>query len=493
MLTDLQKLVEEYPPKRSTSNVRIKYPDAYSRLVEVTSFLPDNVTTSRRLWHVRNDNYSIPTCDNKNCDNPVNWFNKYCDYAEFCSIKCFNSNKTHVAEVNNHKHNVSMYGENYKDLSRLDKSKITNLRKYGVDNPFKDVEKIKKSNRGKFGTNFHFQQHLSDDSLDKLNDLEWLQKMNHKENRTCTEIADLLGVNNTTVNKAMYRLGLTPSHNYSGSYLQQKIANTLAEYVEIKENDRELINPFELDIVIPEKKLAIEYCGLYWHNELHKDMHYHRCKLDFCNELGYRLVTIFEDEFLNRENIVLGTLKYLIGVNHTSRIHTRKCTIVEIDSQTKKNFFNDTHIQGDGPSSINIALFYEGKLVACAGFKKDGKNVILNRFSTSVRLPGALSKIISYLEKHYDFSAIITFADLRWSSGTLYERTGFKKDKMLSPDYSYVYKNERFHKFNFRHEKLKKILPNYNPEYSEHENCLNHKIYRIYDCGKARYIYHLKK
>src|SRR5690606_34167284 len=35
-----------------------------------------------------------------------------------------------------------------------------------------------------------------------------------------------------------------------------------------KNSDRSLINPFEIDIVSHVRKLAIEYCGVYWHSEM---------------------------------------------------------------------------------------------------------------------------------------------------------------------------------------------------------------------------------
>ena len=45
---------------------------------------------------------------------------------------------------------------------------------------------------------------------------------------------------------------------------------------EIVENCRNIIKPYELDIYIPKKKIAIEYNGIYWHSTaLNKDMFYH--------------------------------------------------------------------------------------------------------------------------------------------------------------------------------------------------------------------------
>ena len=63
------------------------------------------------------------------------------------------------------------------------------------------------------------------------------------------------------------------------------------------ENDRELIAPYELDIVIPEIKLSIEFNGVYWHSCFYKDKNYHLIKTELCEKFGYRLIHIFEDEW----------------------------------------------------------------------------------------------------------------------------------------------------------------------------------------------------
>lgn len=81
------------------------------------------------------------------------------------------------------------------------------------------------------------------------------------------------------------------------------------------ENDRTLIYPKELDIVIPDKKIAIEYCGLYWHSEkMGKDKNYHLNKLKACQDIGYKLITIFEDEWLYRNDIVRNILMSTLDI-----------------------------------------------------------------------------------------------------------------------------------------------------------------------------------
>lgn len=491
IIKELDTLVEEYPPKRKTSNVRIKYPEKYEKLVTCTSFLPSTATTSQRIWHIRNNKFQIPTCLLNDCNNKTKWFASYADYATFCSKKCFNKHKTQSGIENNHKENIKKYGESYRDLSTYDKTKITNLKRYGYDNPFKNVNEIRRKNREKYGVDFHFQKHLSKDVLSKLNNKEWLIEMNHNQNKSCVEISDILGINNTTVKKAMYRLGITPSYNYSSSYYEKQ----LVDYVKslgatVKENDRTKIYPFELDILIPEYDMAIEYCGLYWHNELHKDKNYHQNKLFRCNELGLDLLTIYEDEWHDKKDVVKNVIRYKLNKANTSKTYARECYIKNIDSNLKRDFFNETHIQGSGPSSINLGLFDKSdQLIAVMGLIKNNQDLILNRFSTKHTVPGGFSKLLSYVEKNIEFEKIVTFADLRWSNGNLYEKTGFIKDKMLPPDYYYVHNNIRYHKFNFRHSKLRTLFNDYDPNKSEHENCLNNNTFRLYDCGKIKYIY----
>ena len=65
----------------------------------------------------------------------------------------------------------------------------------------------------------------------------------------------------------------------------------------LKENDRTLIKPLELDIVIDELKLCLEFNGSYWHDVNHVSSGYHLNKVIKCNLVGYRLIHIWEDEW----------------------------------------------------------------------------------------------------------------------------------------------------------------------------------------------------
>ena len=82
---------------------------------------------------------------------------------------------------------------------------------------------------------------------------------------------------------------------------------------EIKQNVRKVLHKRELDIYLPELKLAIEYNGVYWHNELALHSDYHLNKTKDCLDKGIKLVHIFEDDWGSKKEIIKSRLLSLIN------------------------------------------------------------------------------------------------------------------------------------------------------------------------------------
>ena len=70
---------------------------------------------------------------------------------------------------------------------------------------------------------------------------------------------------------------------------------------------RSVISPYELDIYIPDLKLAIEYNGCYFHSiEMGTPKDYHLNKSLACRNLGIRLIHIYDfEDFDKQANLVL--------------------------------------------------------------------------------------------------------------------------------------------------------------------------------------------
>ena len=134
---------------------------------------------------------------------------------------------------------------------------------------------------------------------------------------------------------------------------------------EIQTNIRTMLRDNrELDIYIPSKKIAIEYNGLYWHGELNgKDKNYHINKTMECNKKGVRLIQIFEDEWVYKQEIVKNRLKHILGVI-SIKIYARNCNIKEISAREKNEFLNNVHIQGEDKSGVKLGAFHDNELVS---------------------------------------------------------------------------------------------------------------------------------
>ena len=94
------------------------------------------------------------------------------------------------------------------------------------------------------------------------------------------------------------------SHTTSSS--EKEIADYISTFYNgtLIRNSRGIISPFELDLYYPEKKIAIEFNGDYWHNEDHRSKDYHYNKFIECRNNSIILVSIFETEWItNKDNI----------------------------------------------------------------------------------------------------------------------------------------------------------------------------------------------
>lgn len=82
---------------------------------------------------------------------------------------------------------------------------------------------------------------------------------------------------------------------------------------EILENDRKIIYPLELDIVLPKINLAFEFNGNYWHQEgINKPIGYHEMKINLCKDKGIKLIYIWEDDWDKNKNEIKNNINTII-------------------------------------------------------------------------------------------------------------------------------------------------------------------------------------
>ena len=268
-------------------------------------------------------------------------------------------------------------------------------------------------------------------------------------------------------------------------------------------NVRNIISPYEIDIYCPDKKIGFEYNGLYWHNEINQpNINYHLHKTELCCQQNIRLFHIFEDEWLNKQEIVKSMIYNVLGYTE-NKIYARKCIIKPVDSKTASSFLTQNHLQGKCGSTIRLGLYHNDELVSLMTFGKTRKFINktsndncweLIRFCNKVNtvVIGGASKLLNHFIKMYNPIKIITYTDKRYSNGNLYEKLGFKHTHDSKPNYYYVIGNKRYYRYSYRKSEL---MRKYNcpPDMSEHEFCLSQKWYRIYDCGSIVFEKKLNK
>lgn len=284
------------------------------------------------------------------------------------------------------------------------------------------------------------------------------------------------------------RFGITqPNKHYANPRSKREVE--LFEWIPVnnkRHNVRDILpSKRELDIYLPDYKLAIEYDGWYWHCEKFCEKTYHQEKTDGCENQGVQLYTIFDlDDIDIWKSMILNKL------GQSRRIYARKCEVRRVDYHDIREFLAENHLQGAVTSPINYALYYEDELVEVMTFKKPrytkDYDFELLRLCTkkSVTVVGGASKLFSAFRREHPTASVISYANRRWSRGDVYRRLGFNLLKASAPNYWYVRGDEVISRYQAQKHKLPQLLgENFNPELSESENMQQAGFERIYDCG----------
>lgn len=401
------------------------------------------------------------------------------------AIRYGDENFNNIAK--NKKTRFEKYGN--ENFNNIEKNKKTCLKKYGVSTFFKTEECLRrsaiatarKSYRNFIENNdFDIPMFSEDDYANRIDEHAMLKFK-------CKKCGNIF--------EAWHHDGhhrhCPKCYPHKISEPERKIAEFLKQLnLDVQTNNRLVISPYELDIYIPSKNIAIEFDGLYWHSEEHGiTKNYHLNKTLACEKKGIQLIHIFENEWIYKQDIVKSRLKNLIGI-YNRVVYARKCTVKEVDSKTSKEFQEETHLQGAVTAKVNLGLYDGNQLVALMTFGKcrfDKKHEWeMLRFCCKLgcRVVGGAGKLLKHFERNWHPKSLISYADRRWSQGKLYKTLGFKLDHASIPNYWY-WKNANTleSRIKYQKHKLKDILETYDENLSEAENMRNNGYHRIYDCG----------
>jgi len=377
----------------------------------------------------------------------------------------------------------------------------TCLEKYDAKTPFhsKDIQlKIKQTNLRKYGIenqSYRYITNFNDYNKKKV----ILSKFMNDGYFDRTSYCKYFNVSTFAAFNKLQQLDIEYNNMPTTSLLEKELFNyVMTLYHDLKENDRSILQGKELDIYIPDKKMAIEFNGIYWHSELNgKNKHYHLDKTKLCNAKDIQLIHIFENEWIEKQNIIKSVIAAKLGF-FKKRLYGRKCKIIEISNNDKNNFIKENHLQGVDKSSIKLGLFYEGMLVSIMTFGNSRYNkkyqYEMHRYCSKMgyQIIGGASKLWSYFINIYKPKSVITYADRRYSNGRLYEKLGFNKTHISPPNYFY-FKNGSglMSRLQFQKHKLKNKLIYFDSHLTEWDNMKKNNYDRIWDCGSFVYTWHI--
>lgn len=444
-------------------------------------------------------------------------------YNNFCSKKCASKYSLNDALIKRKEKTIEKYGVNHTSQleSVKNKQKLTNIKKYGFISPTQNEhihEKQKLTMMCKYGVNYTGN---SDELMSKVfntrfnkykklikDTYKYLNIINIPKKGTllikCHICFKEYEIKTSLLRLRYFRYKTNPclfcnpneSYKYTG---QNEIYEFLNSYkLNIIRNDRNILNRKEIDIYLPEKKLAIEFNGLYWHSTVYKEKSYHIDKKNKCFDQNINLIHIWEDDWLYKQDIVKSRLLNLCGLTK-NKIYARNCNIINLSDYESKIFLNKNHLQGYIPSSYKIGLVYNNELVSVMTFGKFRRSLgqkgnehtwELYRFCNKINfnVVGSFEKLLNNFEKNINPVKLITYANLDWvnKNKNIYEKSGFCFVKETNINYWYFDGNiKRYHRYGFRKDKL--IKDGFDKNKTEKEIMFERGFYMIYDCGNLKY------
>lgn len=379
------------------------------------------------------------------------------------------------------------------------KVRIVNLEKFGPGR-FLVLKKIKETLLARYGVTNCMQvpgvidrrriDTLTPEIVNQLESKDFWDLEYTVRGKSFLQISLDLNISDTTVGKYFKLQGLTLRPSIFG-YEEQTLRDIISRYYS---NEKTTLKNLggnsrqELDIFIPELKIAFEYNGLEWHQEKYRDSNYHLSKTLDCQKLGIRLIHIWSDDWHLMRSLMERKILALLGQERV-RIYARKCKIVVPSSLEKRIFLDENHIKGDGSGSISYALKYLDEIVALITFRKTGLNKYdLNRYATSRSVVGGFSKLLEHFKRIYRSGYIYTYADLCWSTGNLYHQTGFKLTSISGPAFYGIELGRRINRLKYTHPELRKRFPELSKDgLSQFQIMDLAGIPRIWDCGNLKF------
>ena len=246
---------------------------------------------------------------------------------------------------------------------------------------------------------------------------------------------------------------------------QLQLADRISSSFNCKvELNYELECGLQLDIYVPEKSLAIEYHGGYWHSCGSEETNYlrnrHQIKANKAHEEGIKLYQFFDYELQERNDIVWSMINHAMG--NSTKLFARKLQFGEVDKKQMAIFFNNNHIGGNQPAELCYGLYQKESLISAVSLRKRQRDYEIVRFATTLgtTVIGGLSKIIHKIGPILNYPDLFSYANQRYSKAKGgYAAAGFSHLGTTKPGYMWWKSNKYYDRRLYQKHKLAAKLP----------------------------------
>jgi hypothetical protein len=539
---------------------KLRPKEVQEEMAGMTPELPEGVEIGQRMYHLREGMTAIPSCPV--CSQNRQWYRYSNGYFETCgardckqSVKAEKFKKTVASEEFADKKKewfdkqkqtmMERYGVDHNWKGELRKSgEETMLERYGVKHALQSEEaqeKRRRTTEERHGTldmfslgkekmmeRYGVDQAMHSEEIKDRNRVNMKKSLRNKSDNklsefnleqigeeksiykiVCWECNTCFRMRNGPVNYKL-RMKETPCPNCNPPDLtSSKMEKEVASYIrdlgitQINTNDKSPLRGtkfMEVDIYIPDKKIAFEFNGLYWHSELFKDKKYHQEKTRVLLEKGIMTYHIWEDDWVSKKDIVKSMISSILGKN--KEINANLCQIRNIDSEEYHEFLEkNSLIKYEKPSEI-LGLIFEGELISAIAFKKSKAFVkgikeaewkicsAVNKLGISVSL-GAETLFSEFLRMHPGES-VLAYSDVSFdpdAGQSIFKKIGMSLSKTAEPDYEWILNHVRVPKISRDKREFEKW--GYDKSLTEPEVMKDMGAYRIWNCGEHKFTYNL--
>ncbi len=270
-----------------------------------------------------------------------------------------------------------------------EKIKNTWNEKYGVDNPMHS-EIVKnhriENNLIKYNKQYPNQNdHSLEEFASRESAIDFLNSYETKP--TLYDIADLFDYSYTGLIRIANTLNIRDyfSENHISSHYETEIMNyikTLKPDIKMEHSNRTILNGKEIDIYLPDYKFGIEFNGEYWHSDYFVPSDFHKYKTEKCSEFGVKLLSIYENEYINHKEYFQEFIKSILEI---------------YDSINEPKLTYDVKIENNEAFITNLLL-----VKSC--------NILneINKIVTNLLHTEKINRVFIEINRKYPFELILT-------------------------------------------------------------------------------------